>query len=54
MARKYDVVRIRKGLLPKGEKADKAVKDLVAALKGKNTEIDESKDSLIIWENVDE
>lgn len=54
MQRKIDVVRVRKGYLPKGEKADKALKELVAALKGKNTEIDDSKESLIIWENVEE
>lgn len=54
MRRKIDVVRVRKGLLPKGEKGEKIIKDLIAALKGKDTEIDDSKESLIIWENVDE
>lgn len=53
MKRKYDVVRIRKEFA-KGERAEKAIKELSAALKGKNTEIEESKDSLIIWENVEE
>lgn len=53
MKRKYDVVRIRKEFV-KGERAEKAIKELTAALKGKNTEIDDSKESLIIWENVEE
>ncbi len=53
MKRKYDIVRIRKEFV-NGERAEKALKELSTAMKGKNTEIDDSKESLIIWENVDE
>lgn len=52
MERKIDIVRIRKDRLPKG--SEKTVKDFAATFKAKNIEIEESKDSLIIWENVDE
>jgi hypothetical protein len=54
MNRQIDIVRVRKGLLPKGEKGEKVVKDLISALKSKSTTIEETKESLIIWENVDE
>lgn len=52
--RKIDIVRIRKEYLPKG--SDKAVKDFAAAIKGQNKEIeiDDSKESLILWETVKE
>lgn len=61
MQRKIDILRIRKNLLPKnvtenpakGESALNTFTKLVKN-KNKNTEIEETKDSLIIWETVEE
>lgn len=61
MKRKFDVVRIRKSMLPavatkapeKGKSPLQVFCDLVKG-NNKNVEIEESKDSLIIWETVNE
>lgn len=53
MKRKIDIVRIRREMLPKG--SEKIISELKELFKGKKEcEIEETKVSFIIWENVEE